>query len=328
MIGDTRVVHVGTGDYRPIREWRHAGHTLAYDGQRVVPAAVSALATHGSKPVFRVTTSSGYHLTATAHHPLLTPEGWRPLAKLRAGDRVAIGGRLGIFGRVPLVDPVGLGRAFAARLVHDPDCDVPPAVFRAPPDDLWVFLRAATGESGSLGTRSLMAVDSLRHLFDRFGVTTFATADASGLIQLAVTSSLWMLAEYGARANGTTGTSIAKADAPQRFEPLVSIKEAGCESVYDLEVPTLHNFVANGLVIHNSTYARCGIIVNVTPFEPEWEGNVTLEFSNTTPLPAKIYANEGVAQVIFFEADEPCETSYRDRGGKYQGQEGVTLPKT
>ncbi len=77
-----------------------------------------------------------------------------------------------------------------------------------------------------------------------------------------------------------------------------------------------------------STYARCGVIVNVTPLEPEWEGHVTLEFSNTTPLPAKIYANEGVAQMLFFESDEVCETSYRDRGGKYQGQRGVTLPKT
>jgi len=77
-----------------------------------------------------------------------------------------------------------------------------------------------------------------------------------------------------------------------------------------------------------STYARCGIIVNVTPLEPEWEGHVTLEFSNTTPLPAKIYANEGVAQMLFFESDEVCDTSYRDRGGKYQGQIGVTLPKT
>ncbi|MBS0387092.1 MAG: dCTP deaminase [Proteobacteria bacterium] len=76
-----------------------------------------------------------------------------------------------------------------------------------------------------------------------------------------------------------------------------------------------------------STYARCGIIVNVTPLEPEWEGHVTLEFSNTTPLPAKIYANEGVAQMLFFESDEVCETSYRDRGGKYMGQQGVTLPK-
>jgi len=83
------------------------------------------------------------------------------------------------------------------------------------------------------------------------------------------------------------------------------------------------------ICLGKSTYARCGIIVNVTPFEPEWEGFVTLEFSNTTPLPAKIYANEGVAQVVFFESDpdDICETSYRDRGGKYQGQKGVTLPK-
>jgi dCTP deaminase len=81
------------------------------------------------------------------------------------------------------------------------------------------------------------------------------------------------------------------------------------------------------ICLGKSTYARCGIIVNVTPLEPEWEGHVTLEFSNTTPLPAKIYANEGVAQVIFIESDEVCETSYRDRGGKYQGQKGVTLPK-
>lgn len=81
------------------------------------------------------------------------------------------------------------------------------------------------------------------------------------------------------------------------------------------------------LCVGKSTYARCGIIVNVTPFEPEWEGYATLEFSNTTPLPAKIYANEGVAQVIFFEGDEACDTSYKDRGGKYMGQVGVTLPK-
>ena len=79
-----------------------------------------------------------------------------------------------------------------------------------------------------------------------------------------------------------------------------------------------------------STYARCGIIVNVTPLEPEWEGHVTLEFSNTTPLPARIYANEGVAQMLFFQSDpdDVCETSYKDRGGKYQGQTGVTLPRT
>lgn len=81
------------------------------------------------------------------------------------------------------------------------------------------------------------------------------------------------------------------------------------------------------ICVGKSTYARCGIIVNVTPFEPEWEGYVTLEFSNTTTLPAKVYAGEGVAQVLFLGADEVCETSYRDRGGKYQNQTGVTLPK-
>lgn len=76
-----------------------------------------------------------------------------------------------------------------------------------------------------------------------------------------------------------------------------------------------------------STYARCGIIVNVTPLEPEWEGHITLEFSNTTPLPAKIYANEGVAQLLFLQADEECENSYKDRAGKYQGQTGIVPPK-
>jgi deoxycytidine triphosphate deaminase len=107
-----------------------------------------------------------------------------------------------------------------------------------------------------------------------------------------------------------------------------SIEAAGEEEVYDISVPGIRNFVANDFIVHNSTYARCGIIVNVTPLEPEWEGHVTLEFSNTTTLPAKIYANEGVAQMLFFESDEVCATSYKDRGGKYQGQQGVTLPKT
>ena len=99
---------------------------------------------------------------------------------------------------------------------------------------------------------------------------------------------------------------------------------AGNHDVYCLTVPEAGNFALEaGVFVHN-----CGIIVNVTPLEPEWEGHVTLEFSNTTPLPAKIYANEGVAQMLFFESDEICETSYKDRGGKYQGQRGVTLPKT
>jgi deoxycytidine triphosphate deaminase len=110
-----------------------------------------------------------------------------------------------------------------------------------------------------------------------------------------------------------------------RNHKVAQIRELpGDHDVYCLTVPEAGNFaLQSGVFVSN-----CGIIVNVTPLEPEWEGHVTLEFSNTTPLPAKIYANEGVAQMLFFESDEICETSYRDRGGKYQGQLGVTLPKT
>jgi deoxycytidine triphosphate deaminase len=110
-----------------------------------------------------------------------------------------------------------------------------------------------------------------------------------------------------------------------RNHKVTAVREiAGEHDVYCLTVPEAGNFALEaGVFVRN-----CGIIVNVTPLEPEWEGHVTLEFSNTTPLPAKIYANEGVAQMLFFESDEVCETSYKDRGGKYQGQRGVTLPKT
>ena len=117
---------------------------------------------------------------------------------------------------------------------------------------------------------------------------------------------------------------VAKSAGRYRNHKVVSIRELpGDHDVYCLTVPEAGNFALEaGVFVRN-----CGIIVNVTPLEPEWEGYVTLEFSNTTPLPAKIYANEGVAQMLFFESDEVCETSYKDRGGKYQGQKGVTLPK-
>jgi deoxycytidine triphosphate deaminase len=119
----------------------------------------------------------------------------------------------------------------------------------------------------------------------------------------------------------------ALVDSDVVWDTVQSIETAGVELVYDLTVPGLHNFIANDLVVHNSTYARCGIIVNVTPFEPEWEGYVTLEISNTTPLPARIYANEGIAQVLFFQAEEECEISYADKKGKYQKQDSIVLPK-
>jgi dCTP deaminase len=122
---------------------------------------------------------------------------------------------------------------------------------------------------------------------------------------------------------------------PKRFDPLsfVDIKADVCivppnsfalaRTIEYFRIPRDVLTVCLG----KSTYARCGIIVNVTPFEPEWEGTVTLEISNTTPLPARIYANEGIAQVLFFQSDEPCERSYADKKGKYLKQQGVTLPK-
>ena len=111
---------------------------------------------------------------------------------------------------------------------------------------------------------------------------------------------------------------------PLRNHKVAAIRDLpGDHDVYCLTVPEAGNFALEaGVFVHN-----CGIIVNVTPFEPEWEGFVTLEISNTTPLPAKIYANEGIALVLFFQSDEPCMVSYRDKAGKYQNQQGLTLPK-
>jgi intein/homing endonuclease len=169
------------------------------------------------------------------------------------------------------------------------------------PREAWVQVRAAVAAVGmSLRAAGVSATQPAQSVPLRLAESLARVAAGSELAALAE-GPLW--------------------DVVDRIEP------AGEEEVFYLCVPRAHNFLANGFVVHNSTYARCGIIVNVTPFEPEWEGYVTLEFSNTTPLPAKIYANEGVAQVLFFESDEVCETSYKDRGGKYQGQVGVTLPK-
>jgi deoxycytidine triphosphate deaminase len=129
--------------------------------------------------------------------------------------------------------------------------------------------------------------------------------------------------DFDLRNNWPTNI-VASGAEPGRNHKVARVREmAGDHDVYCLTVPEAGNFALEaGVFVRN-----CGIIVNVTPLEPEWEGHVTLEFSNTTPLPAKIYANEGVAQMLFFESDEVCSTSYKDRDGKYMGQRGVTLPK-
>lgn len=116
---------------------------------------------------------------------------------------------------------------------------------------------------------------------------------------------------------------VAKNPADRQYVIIPPNSFALCETVEYLEIP--RDVLA--ICVGKSTYARCGLIVNVTPLEPEWRGKVTLEISNTTPLPARVYANEGVAQLIFLKADAVCETSYADKGGKYQDQGGLTLPK-
>ncbi|MBC8160857.1 MAG: hypothetical protein H7Z42_06525 [Roseiflexaceae bacterium] len=120
---------------------------------------------------------------------------------------------------------------------------------------------------------------------------------------------------------------LALVDSDVLWDTVASIELVGVEPVYDITIPDAHNFLANGFVVHNSTYARCGLVVNTTPFEPGWRGYVTLELTNSTPLPARIYANEGIAQVLFFESDEECEVAYSDRNGKYMDQVGVVPPR-
>ncbi len=169
------------------------------------------------------------------------------------------------------------------------------------PADAWPVLREAVAQAGislrSIGVLHTSPTQSLPYTTAR----TVATATQHPALSALVEGPVW--------------------------DTVKSIRYVGEEEVYDLTVPQAHNFVANDIIVHNSTYARCGIIVNVTPFEPGWEGYVTLEISNTTPLPAKIYSNEGIAQVLFFEADEECEISYADKKGKYQHQQSIVLPK-
>lgn len=111
------------------------------------------------------------------------------------------------------------------------------------------------------------------------------------------------------------------------WDTVESISLTGEEQVYDLSVAATNNFIANDFIVHNSTYARSGLVVNTTPLEPGWRGRLVLEFSNSADLPIRIYANEGIAQVTFFESDEECETSYADRAGKYQDQVGLVTPR-
>lgn len=210
------------------------------------------------------------------------------------------------------------------------------------PDMIRLFAREIGFVSGSRKQQRLQAVlgeygdhPRLRSNFDTLpqaaGASLRAAAVASGrsLTSLGVRISSQSIPYTFARTVVEAAHNDALAELTDNdvvWDTVQSIRPAGQASVYDLTVPDGNSFYANDFLVHNSTYARCGIIVNVTPLEPEWRGKVTIEISNTTPLPAKIYSNEGIAQILFFKAEAVCKVSYGDKKGKYQDQKGLTLP--
>ncbi len=236
---------------------------------------------------------------------------------------------------------------------------VPQSIFRAKKESVILFLQTLYSGDGSIYkskdgkgffleyySNSKRLIDDIHHLLLRFGIFALIREKITQIGTTAYTLQITdkdlihkFYREIGFYPNSIKQRRLEEliSQIPKReksnfdtspiWDTIKSIEYIGEDEVFDLEVPNYHNFIANDIVVHNSTYARCGIIVNVTPFEPEFEGHITIEISNTTPLPAKIYANEGIAQVLFFQGDEQCEVTYGDRKGKYQKQRGITLPK-
>ena len=367
VTGDTRVVDADTGDFLPIREFAGRRRTVGLSGWAAKTQRVSDFLPQGVRPVFELCTRSGLSIRTTATHPFRTLSGWEPLSSLRPGERIAAAREVPVFGNTHLSP--GEADRLGERAAHDgtipgaifraPRVDA--AAF------LRSFFCAAFAPPDGMGPRvpgrSRRAATDLHHLLLRFGIASTLSkgshpgevvlriSEPGSLLRLDVADHRGERARRGSRtppgparafskadvvyaAAGTATVAVAEDEAflgPDAcaWETVESITPAGEEEVFDLSVPGAANFLANDLFVHNSTYARCGIIVNVTPLEPEWEGVVTIEISNTTPLPAKIYANEGISQILFFRAapDGICQTSYKDRGGKYQNQAGLTLPK-
>jgi deoxycytidine triphosphate deaminase len=318
LSGDTRVALVdGTAPTLEEMARRHDsgemfwGYSIGQNG-RLIVSLLDAPRWIGRDALLEVELDNGERIRATPDHDFMMRDG-----RMVAADRLRPGDSLMPLYRHPfrgcemvyqplsghllpthrLADEWNLRNgiyADAAGTHYDGSCRSRPAeIARAinlRPEITRDVVRAALDETGSI-RGAARALDCDRSVFRRFP-------------------------DVAAAFRGLPAT---------RNHKIAKIRELpGEHDVYCLTAPEAGNFALQaGVFVRN-----CGIIVNVTPLEPEWEGHVTLEFSNTTPLPAKIYANEGCAQVIFLESDEVCETSYRDRGGKYQGQTGVTLPKT
>jgi hypothetical protein len=241
---------------------------------------------------------------------------------------------------------------------------IPDGIFRLTKQCVARFLRTLFSVAGrvcrsgdgsptiELSSFSQPLLRDVQHLLLRFGVLTRLTQERHRRDERSFTLALWngnAVATFARNIGFMPGTekdqflhqwmmsrkntlSDDRSIHAAGFPPLVwdtveSITPCGNEPVYDLTVAGTHNFIANDLVVHNSTYARSGVIVNATPLEPTWRGRLVLEISNSADLPVRIYAEEGIAQVVFFESDEECLTAYEDRRGKYQDQKGLVTPK-
>ncbi len=328
--GDTRVALVdGTAPTLEEMARRHDagevfwGYSIAQDG-RLIVSLLDAPRWIGRDPLLEIELDNGERIRATADHDFVTRDGRMvPADRLRPGDSMMPLYRDRFHGCERVYQPLN-GHLLPTHRLAD-EWNVRNGVY---PDVPGTHRHHVDSDRRNNRPTNLTRTAALDHI-RRHDAETARFSDA----RRERASSFWTDprdAEIRSRSieprrNPSEAARQAHRAATTRNHKVVSVRElAGEHDVYCLTAPEAGNFA-----LEAGVFARnCGIIVNVTPLEPEWEGHVTLEFSNTTPLPAKVYANEGCAQVIFLESDEVCETSYRDRGGKYQGQTGVTLPKT
>jgi deoxycytidine triphosphate deaminase len=302
LTGDTRVLDARKGRWVDLRTFveQEMSHTATLTPQGVVAGRVTAHRRTGIEPVFELTTAAGRSIRATAGHRFLTPRGWRELRSLRPGDRIA---------RTRCVPTFA-----AARW----DGQVQETCPLSPRLDIEAQFMRSTNEAGLRPVVRIGFED----------LTIPLVSQPIGWIPRPQKGQL----PYATHALPVSRLSLFPladliANSSLDWDAIRSIRPAGREPVYDLTVAGTHNFIANDLVVHNSTYARSGVIVNATPLEPTWRGRLVLEISNSADLPVRIYAEEGIAQVVFFESDEECLTAYEDRQGKYQDQKGLVTPR-
>jgi deoxycytidine triphosphate deaminase len=311
--GDTRVALVdGTSPTLEEMARRHEdgesfwGYSIGPNGQLIV-ALLDAPRFVARDALVEVELDNGERIRATSDHRFMTRQGgWTEAGALRPGDAL-----------MPLYRHLERGY----EVTYQPLTGFLTPTHRLA--DEW-NLRAGVCQDAPGTHRHHIDFDRRNNLPTKIEARRNPSDETRRLHSDAVRRRFADTTGLQRHAQGMTQAQ-ARGNPVYRNHRVVAVRELpGVHDTYCLTVPEAGNFALEA----GAFVSNCGIIVNVTPLEPEWEGHVTLEFSNTTPLPAKIYAGEGCAQMLFFQSDEVCETSYKDRGGKYQGQRGVTLPKT